>query len=181
MGRAPRAGPDPAPRPCGRSRRGAPLAKPIVAAAGGRARVRGPGSALTRGFFARLGLASPSAAARLAGFLGRRLGRHFFSLGFPSVFTSVFTVTVLLRLGGMVGPFAPSLRARCFQTSVLHDQLLPFRAPIAAQGAVIQITAAWMLLSYVGCECASRCADRTIDLPTAPKTRAVGQRQKCST
>ena len=91
--------------------RGAPLAKPIVAAAGGRARVRGPGSALTRGFFARLGLASPSAAARLAGFLAAGLAATFLAGGFPSVLTSVFTVTVLLRLGGMVSPL-PSPRAR---------------------------------------------------------------------
>ena len=94
--------------------RGAPLAKLIVAAGGGRARARGPGSALTRGFLARLGLASPSAAARLAGFLAAGyladgLAATFLAGGF-SVLTSVFTVTVLLRLGGMVA-LLPSLRA----------------------------------------------------------------------
>ena len=42
----------------------------------------------------------------IAHFLAAGLAATFLAGGFPSVLTSVFTVTVLLRLGGMVGPFA---------------------------------------------------------------------------
>ena len=60
MGRAKRARGPTRTSPVRTGARGAPLAKPIVAAAGGRARGRGPGSAVPRGFFARGGVAATS-------------------------------------------------------------------------------------------------------------------------